>query len=171
MNNGLATLVGDWVKPSKPEQLDPIGHWRRGLRGSSRPGRGTGVECWAKGKDAIQAAGVEIDQNPGSGWQGDGIQIMFSSPSCTGWATGVPTRRAGTPCRRTWLRTWVSSCSTIVLTRANAAERHTLVRAGAGRAVVFPADEALVDAVLDILSWATRRSKLHAAPSAQPKQG
>jgi hypothetical protein len=66
-NNGLATLVGDWVKPSKPEQLDPIGNWRRGLRGSSRPGRGTGVECWAKGKDAIQAAGVEIDQNPGSG--------------------------------------------------------------------------------------------------------
>ena len=73
MNNGLATLVGDWVKPSKPEQLDPVGHWRRGLRGSSRPGRGTGVECWTKGKDAIQAAGVEIDQNPGSGWQGDGI--------------------------------------------------------------------------------------------------
>ena len=31
MNNSLATLVGDWVKPSKPEQLDPIGHWRRGL--------------------------------------------------------------------------------------------------------------------------------------------
>ena len=96
---------------------------------------------------------------------------------------------------------WVSSCSTTVLTRANAAEHHTLVRAGAGRAVVFPAGEALVNAgaragghaaradaaadglqravvdadvvvaVLDILSWATRRSKLHAAPSAQPKPG
>ena len=96
---------------------------------------------------------------------------------------------------------WVSSCSTTVLTRANAAEHHTLVHAGAGRAVVFPAGEALVNAgaragghaaradaaadglqravvdadvvvaVLDILSWATRRSKLHAAPSAQPKPG
>ena len=59
-NNGLATLVGDWVKPSN------LNSWTPSATGAAvcedlRSQGGTGVGCWANGKDAVQAAGVEVD--------------------------------------------------------------------------------------------------------------
>merc|ERR1719162_1920688 len=177
-NCGLASLVGDWVKPANLNSWTPSATGAAVCEDLRGDGGGTGVGCWANGKDAVQAAGVEIDdmrwnipsttnidvdgelsdwdgltyksqssfrqcnkvdgelctaafvefdtcvacvatatwtgitdhseatafawnseniwagvkviddthQNPGSGWNGDSVQIMFSNQARTGWA-------------------------------------------------------------------------------------